>query len=194
MDEKEMRILPHKHPAVRGLRDISWLIRRALPWWIKRPYDWVADRVWRRFHILKLSYGYGWVDSDTKMLYALFDILTEFMEKERPGEVVDWAAQEDTKTAWAEIQALYKWWKGDRPARKDPLNDIKYPGREEGPPILGKDGKITGYLMGPYKGSPKEIEAWKAACDESGRLEMIWDEEDSFMMARLIKIRQHLWT
>ena len=71
----------------------------------------------------------GWCDKDYIMLHAVFQLLVDFVEKEKPAKMIDWNWDATHRKAWKEIMSLYKWWKKERPARKDPLNDkrIKYP-------------------------------------------------------------------
>lgn len=170
-------------------KDLIYHIRRALPWRIVRAYDWIADRFWRGHHILKLSYGYGWADVDTKILYACFDLLAQFVEGEKPFDVLVWDSDNAHKMAAIEIKALHKWWTEERPTRFDPVSVTKCPGRAEAAPDA--DGH---FVMGDYIGTPQEIADWKAACAESHRLEKLWMEEDEAMLHRLIKVRPYLWT
>ena len=65
----------------------------------------------------------GWCDKDRVLLHAAFQLLVDFVEKERPAEIVDWNADKKHADAWKEIQALYRWWTQKRPARKDPLDE-----------------------------------------------------------------------
>lgn len=164
-----------------------WLPRR-LEW----VWDWIDQRFINRFHILKLSYGYGWRDTDTRLLYAMFDLLTEFVEKEKPFEHVDWSHTLQTKAAAEEFMALYKWWKEERPKRHDPLYDMKAPEREPFKEII-EDGRKF-YMIGEYIGDPEKIKTYLAALDGSAKLEEEWYEEDTNMMIRLAKIRSFLWT
>ncbi len=65
----------------------------------------------------------GWQDQDKIMLHAAFQTLVDFVELEKPDEIVDWNADETHRQIWKEICELYKWWKTKRPARKSPLDD-----------------------------------------------------------------------
>ena len=109
-----------------------------------------------------------WCDKDAVLLHAAFQLLVDFVEKEGAGEVIDWSWAEDSKKAWDEISSLYKWWKEERPARKDPLEDIE----------LDKATK----------------EEFDKVCKESTELEIKWDKEDNDNLHRLINIRGYLWT
>lgn len=60
----------------------------------------------------------GWCDSDIVLLHAAFQLLVNFVEKEKPDKIVDWDADPSHSQAWEEIQNLYHWWTKGRPARK----------------------------------------------------------------------------
>ena len=46
---------------------------------------WVLNRTTRRFHIVKTGLKPGYHDTDTRMLYACFSLLSDFVELERGG-------------------------------------------------------------------------------------------------------------
>jgi len=53
-----------------------------------------------------------WHDQDQIMLHAAFQCLVDYIEKEKPDEVVDWEGTGlDALEAWWEMQLLYWWWK-----------------------------------------------------------------------------------
>jgi hypothetical protein len=131
----------------------------------------------------------GWHDKDEVLLHAAFQLLTDFVEQERPEKIVDRSADELHKNAWEEITGLYKWRKKARPKRRSPLDDKKL----KQPPFKFK--KIPGSdmreLVRPDK---KKYAAYYQALAEHARLEREWDEEDQRNLHRLIEIRGFLWT
>lgn len=53
-----------------------------------------------------------WHDQDQIMLHAAFQCLTNYIEKEKPGEVIDWRGTgAEAYDAWQEMSRLYCWWK-----------------------------------------------------------------------------------
>jgi len=64
----------------------------------------------------------GWCDKDYVMLHAVFQILVDFVEQEKPDQIVDWNSDPEHRRARREIRSLYRWWKQTRPARKSPLD------------------------------------------------------------------------
>lgn len=131
----------------------------------------------------------GWHDKDEVLLHAAFQLLTDFVEQEKPEETIDWNADELHRNAWKEIRSLYKWWKDIRPARISPLDDEEL----ASPPLEFK--KIPGSefceMVEPDK---EEYAEYYRALEEDGRLEAQWEEEDQRNLHRLIDIRGFLWT
>lgn len=131
----------------------------------------------------------GWHDKDEIILHAAFQLLCDFIEKEKPERTVDWNWNKLHKEAWKEIQALYKWWKVTRPARKGPLDDEKL----RRPPMRFK--KIPGSnnltMVEPDK---KKYAPYYRALKLQSKLEKRWEEEDQRNLHRLVEIRGFLWT
>jgi hypothetical protein len=131
----------------------------------------------------------GWTDRDEVLLHAAFQILVDFMEGERPGEIIDWNFDEGHKHVWKEIKSLYKWWTNIRPARRSPL-DVK---KIDVPPL--KSVKIAGTdtfrIVQPDR---KKYSKYFSALKKHSLLEKKWYEEDQRNLHRLIEIRSHLWT
>src|SRR5579863_10256158 len=83
---------------------IRYFLAEELVPWIRQKYrKYVTDPIYwikchllpkHRYHLLDLRqpkskhegrpYRYGWIDSDTQMLYALFNILNNFVKHEMP--------------------------------------------------------------------------------------------------------------
>lgn len=54
----------------------------------------------------------GWRDKDEIILHACFQLLKDFVEKEKEIiELIDWNHDAETATAKAEIDFLYNWWR-----------------------------------------------------------------------------------
>ena len=58
-------------------------------------------------------------------------MLADFIEQEKPDEIVDWQHDELHSNVWSELTQLYRWWKEERPNRHDPLDDVPSPPEEE---------------------------------------------------------------
>jgi hypothetical protein len=130
-----------------------------------------------------------WHDRDEILIHACFQCLVDFIEKEKPDTHINWDSDKEHKHAWKELTSLYKWWKEIRPTRKDPIYDenIKSPEWEfEAIP------NSTYSRLKPY--NKKKYKAWDKACEESRRLDVEWNKEDTNNLIRLIKIRRYMWT
>lgn len=58
------------------------------------------------------SLEHGWKDADSLLLHACFQILVDFVEKERAFDShVDWDNDQKLTLAKQEILELYNWWK-----------------------------------------------------------------------------------
>lgn len=146
----------------------------------------------RRYHMLDLRqpgdqdtpdyYRYGWRDTDSRMLFALFNLLNEFVEGEMPDyycpteeEVEKDPSLIHQRNFVFEVKAIHHWW---NVTRKQDL-----------------------------KAHDNLVSQWSQARKEDGRSEKAAklfriigavekDNEDKVdeMIARLMKIRRSLWT
>jgi hypothetical protein len=130
----------------------------------------------------------GWCDRDEILLHAAFQILADYMEKEKPGRIIDWSHDAPHRKAWREINDLYLWWKKKRPARKGPfeLRKIAHP-----PLKFEKTEDGHSRLM---RHDPKKYAAYDRALRQMTRVEARWHAEDQKNLHRLIDIRECLWT
>ncbi|HEX05102.1 MAG TPA: hypothetical protein ENH10_08115 [Bacteroidetes bacterium] len=140
--------------------------------------------------ILKIhSLDKGGCDKDHIMLHAAFQLLVDFVEKEKPDQILDWNSDKAHKHAWKEIRDLYRWWTQRRPARKSPLDDKKI----STPPWRWK--KVTGSdCRQLVDWDKKKYPEYDQALKKHWRLEKKWEEEDQHNFHRLVEIRGFLWT
>ena len=131
----------------------------------------------------------GWHDKDAILLHAAFQVLMDFVERERPEAVTDWNATKDHKQAWNEIRSLYTWWKETRPARRSPLDDKKLVR-----PRLRLRRIPDSEFSEMVRPSAKRYGAYYRALKAHSRLEEKWLAEDQRNLHRLIEIRGFLWT
>lgn len=159
-------------------------------WWIKDPIYHLKCKYILKYHHIKIDVdrfmndnnssfrNYYWIDSDGQILYAMFQILVDFMEQE--ADIVDWDASPKHQEIFEELTKLYKWWTEDRLNRDD-----SYPSSEDFgvKDIFGKNAsKQLGYR------------AWRDACDEKEKRDCEYELEDTEMLIRLITIRRYMWT
>lgn len=146
-----------------------------------------------RYHILDLrqpikkgelenidAYRWGWIDSDTQMLYAMFNIFNNFVEHEFknhycPSEEEIQAEPHllQTRNLHLEIKAIHYWWNVERArmqkAQEKLLHDWSEARRNDTPTVH---------------------QLW----DELHKGEQAFDDKTNEMIIRLMKIRRSLWT
>lgn len=149
----------------------------------------------RRYHFLDLRqpcksgeisnfdcYRWGWQDVPEKMLYAMFNLLGEYLKKEEPADLIKWYSIEDINAdpclksqyeALNEAKAIYHWWTVERKLE------------------LEKDSKLLHSWSEAKKSmDPNTKELWDKL-QESGKVQ---EEKIDEMLIRLLKIRRNLWT
>ncbi|MBI4670939.1 MAG: hypothetical protein HY741_04620 [Chloroflexi bacterium] len=131
----------------------------------------------------------GWHDRDEILLHACFQVLVDFVEQEKPDQILDWSHSDESRRVWKEIMSLYRWWKEKRPARTSPLDDKKL----RHPPFRFKKipGADLSELVEPDR---RKYAAYYRALKKDAALEEKWLREDQRNLQRLIEIRPHLWT
>jgi len=175
-----------------------WLINQMFPWmrqkyrkWIKDPIYWFKCHLMRRYryHLLDLrqprvkgeySYRYGWIDADTQMMFALFNILNNFVEH----EAKNWycPSEEDVqadsslltqRNVYLEVKLLHYWWNIERKRQEKAASDL-----------------LSAWSDAKHDSNPSEHQLWI----ELHELEKVNEEKIDEMMSRLLKIRHSLWT
>ncbi|MFN7972997.1 MAG: hypothetical protein U0166_11715 [Acidobacteriota bacterium] len=133
--------------------------------------------------------GPKWIDRDEILLHVAFQVLVDFVDKERPAEVCDWNADARHRKAWSEIASLHRWWTKERPRRKYPLDDKSIPH----PPMrFVKVPGRAGETLVPW--SRKKYARYDRASKCQLLLERRWHAEDQRQLHRLIEVRPFLWT
>ena len=144
-----------------------------------------------RYHILDLRqpskdfcqidhYRYGWIDTDSRMLYALFNLLNQFVKHEIKNlylpteeEIEKEPSLQDQKNLVLEIQQIHYWWNFERKQDHKEASDMLHVWYE------AKKSKAG-----------NEEDLYKKYRENEERLENKTDE----MIARLMKVRRSLWS
>jgi hypothetical protein len=142
-----------------------------------------------RFHMLdlrqpkedgKYAYRYGWMDSDHKMVYAIFNILNAFVKDEMPNwycpseeEVEEDASLLNQRHKYLEVKAIHYWWNVDRKRREEQHADL-----------------LTKWSDAIKNQDPAEHQYWT----ELKAVEQANKDKEEEMIIRLIKVRGALWT
>jgi hypothetical protein len=126
-----------------------------------------------------------WCDKDHVLLYACFQVLVDFLEKEKPQAIVDYKHNKEQRRQWKELQTLYRYWKIERPRlerEEDRLRNLwakKYKTKSEPLP----NGWIKSVVVKDDK------KAFLRLTKHKDRMEKLENE----MLHRLVGIRKHLW-
>lgn len=167
---------------------IRYRLQEIFRWFGQRKYnlemDWYKfkSRFFTKQHLLDLRQGYngydlyeyGYLDPSEGILYASFNTLKEFVEKEKPLRPEDYPDDEQNKNwkkASEEIYDLYDYWMNRRAQADKASNNlykkIKFSKNKEETISLRKE--------------------WMAAKDA-------FDKEEQDNLERLIKVRNFMWT
>jgi hypothetical protein len=148
----------------------------------------------RRYHMLDLRqpcsknknsnrdcYQYGWRDVPEKMLYAMFNLLGEYLNEE-PHDVADWSTPEEIsnyaglkeqQNNLIEARAIYHWWTVERHEERSRYYDM-----------------LNAWSNARKTKDPKKEEYWK----QMRKLDDDFEAKTDEMILRLMKIRRTLWT
>lgn len=83
------------------------------------PYDWRPNQIWYRFTCLVWKryttvrpkcLGHTFCDRDVLLFHCAFQILCDFIEKEKPYDHFD-TENSHNKKEWIELKELYYWYK-----------------------------------------------------------------------------------
>ena len=178
---------------------VSWFILETIPdffsglWHsVENFYYHLTCKYFRRHHHIKIDverffdngrkplYRYHWLDSDTKILYGLMQILVDFVEQE--SDIVDWTADPKHLEIYDEFMAIYKWWTEERPNRSDVFPSSADYGLDP-LEIFSEDNKKS-----------PNYRRWHEAVMEGYKLEEEYHAEDTEMLIRFVTIRRYLWT
>lgn len=109
-----------------------------------------------------------------------------------PEEEKDKAEPTHQALAAREMLALYDWWKNIYPNRPDPHDASGWSAYCEQRRANRSEDDGPLFALSSY--SDEERQHTRAILDECNRIEAEYEEEDTQMMIRLLKIRKQLWT
>jgi hypothetical protein len=178
--------------------------RRISFWWHRlwaiNPFLWIRCHTFTKYHLVDCrnasdNYRYGWVDKPELILYANMAILTDFVEKEKGLEVIDWGHDDKNKTVAKEIKDIYEWWKI---GRKQAIDELSAKRRQNWEKRVKLDSIYNEAIKGEFMAQINtNTPQYKVYLEERTKLvkeRELLDEKDEEMMHRLINIRRWLWT
>jgi hypothetical protein len=181
---------------------MRYFLAETLPGWyrsrIKRPlvdfHYWIVSHIipGRRYHMLDLrqpekinnidnpdAYRYGWMDCDSRMLFAIFNLLNDFVEGEMPHsycpseeEVRRDPSLLSQRSTFLEIKAIHYWWNVERKRAARTISEA-----------WSKAHKIKDDMV-----------AHRQIWVDVRKMEQEQEDKTNEMIARLMKIRRSLWT
>ncbi len=206
-----------KHNPIRYFLNHDFESVFIWPWSmpLERAIEWVRYRTIRRYHVVNTGMEPGYADVTERMLHVNFNMLKDFIEKEKgsmwqyheasskydkqPGvSHLIWEIGLDADNSINNQQSanaleqyeLYNWWTNIRPFRVDsfetPEHNAYWKLRND---IYGSD-----CFFCEDKDTPELKKAQKATYELSGTLDKQYSKEDEDNLIRLMKIRQSLWT
>lgn len=194
-----------KYKLVKKLRDFLDGIHA---WWkysVYSPKEWkyrLKMKFWTKPNKVHVKYfaDHFWVDRCSLIRHACFQILVDFVEKERPFE---WFDTEDSyhKAEWDELKSLYDWYKNFQE-----FDSIEYQTKLLGYNPYTKERcfqavpLVEEYGLNDW-GEPKMYE-WVgdtnkqevAALLESAKKEEEFDAEFTAKAVRVVQLWRMLWT
>lgn len=199
-DEPRGKTWQDWHAHVKKLHPIKYFIVESVPtflrrkvWWpIKRPLEngryWLVSHLIpsRRYHMLDLrqkgGYRYGWRDVPEKMLYAMFNLLGEYLNEEHPHDLTGEYTREQIEAdanlreqqgAIDEARIIYNWWLVGRKQELKQVDDMRHL-----------------WWTAKKAKDPKKDAYWA----QLKELEDNYEKKTDEMVQRLMKIRRTLWT
>lgn len=154
------------------VRILYW---RVTQWFTDRWYFYVKNRP----NIIKVPMKVTpWMDKDHLMLLVNMKLLVDYVEEERPFELINWDHDVVNANARKEIEEIYKWWKNYENRQKE-IDNVLH----------------EWYLSTQLQSDNQEaVKKEKELFDKQSLMETKLDEEEQDMLIRLIKIRRFLWT
>ena len=196
--EKEAR---EKYP-------VRYFLSQTIPhWWAVNVSISVTEFVYwvkchvipsKRYHMLDLRqpktiakydpdhYRYGYLDGDHKILYACFNSLVHFIEKEHKGKFLEYVTfQEEAMGSkhleLRELFEIYQWWTTTRKTKQ-----------KEYDKALDEWHVL---LMATSNSEEQDVlPGFREAEEKHKALEKEFKEEETRMLIRLIEIREYMWS
>lgn len=164
--------------------------QKSIGWKLRDFKWWFESFIIRRDHLLDLRqpksadpfdadyYRHGWIEPDTKMVYAIFNILNEYIEKSESycptlEECEEEPALKEQRDQYIEARTIHYWW---NVARKQNLKKEK--------------DLLLEWSKAKRNNSANEKELFKAMNILSDNNDKELDE----MLIRILKIRRSFWS
>lgn len=180
-----------------------------------RVWDKFNYRYIKKYHLIDTKLSPGWHEFDTKLIHGMFEMMVDFVEielaqlylltnklSELKPEYGVWFLEEvvnsnghyeEEKEYYSELYQIYKWYKESYLTRPDlfsvtGFHSIIYE-------IEEKHG-TTNFLSPIWREVDTELcnRYKKIMYEIIPNQEKVWEDEETEMLTRLIKIRKFIWT
>lgn len=102
---------------------VRWFIFHTIPWSMPSPIHRLKRIKWKIYHrfipryqynIIRTSLKPGYYDPDMRILYAVMDIASKFVEDTK--DTIDWNDNQRLQEVHEDLTSVHKWWTEERPA------------------------------------------------------------------------------
>ncbi len=185
------------------------MIKLKYLYWKIIPYDWRPGQIWyrlkcwiwHRYSTIKPRYlGHTWCDRSYLLPHMMFEILSQFVEKECSYEFVEWYGENghkiNDKYVRDEMQDLYDWWHYVYNKEYAEVSKIlwaeanKHKPHTEFIPIVGSDSS----RWDPQFNTEEDKLIWRMILDAINKLDRRMDQDLQERLHRLVNIIPYLWT
>jgi len=180
-------------------------------YWRHWPYDWRPHQIWyrlkcflwHRYTTVKPRYlAHTWCDRDTLLAHMMFEILSDFIEKECSPGHVEWYGEHGHKIEVAgeekyvrdEMQDLYDWWHVVCQTEYPEVDDLLWAEANKHRPTrnLRQEGEFS--VWDPQFPIEEDKELWNNCVRATSKLEQMRVTDLQRRLHRLINVMPYMWT
>jgi len=143
--------------------------------------------MWHQYNFIKIkTLGPTWHDRDYLLAHAMFQILDDFITRERPDEIIDWDSDKEHRWARDKMDELINWWKNIY-LKFDAYEGIKL------------DYNYDDMFIS-CKNSPDMFEMKPMSKEDNDKLDIVnrreqeIEDELNKKLTEILSIRKYLWT
>jgi len=150
---------------------------------------WLKCKLFHPYNVVKIkSLPCTWTDRDHIMAHVLFQILDDFINKEKPDLIIDWDSDPEHRQARDKMTEIINWWKNVF-LKFDEWEGIEldFTKNHDDMFIQCKDNPHL-YEMKPWSDSDKE------KMDIVNARDRAMEEELEKKLREILDIRKYMWT
>ena len=147
---------------------------------VKRAIRYIKCALFSRHNVIKLDIPPTWCDRSHLLLLAMEKLVVDYIEEEKPFELINWDSDEGHRTAAEKMRDVYDFIKNRRPKQQAEID------------------KLSDELYGSVKGE-NLLESLKKSRDPE-KTKYLWDLEDKLekeqqeILHKIVDVRNYLWT